>query len=137
MNNATIWLFLIFGYSATIAIELPVLWYGLSPRHSASQKLTCGLLLTAFTYPIVVMVLPATFSGLGMHSQGLYLAVAETFAPVAEVLFFRYLIDQKLLARIDRDAIAIVLANVASFLAGEAGLSGILAEAITRLTAAE
>jgi len=39
--------------------------------------------------------------------------------------------------RIDRDAIAIVLANVASILAGEAGLSRLLAQTIRRLIGVE
>ena len=76
------------------------------------------------------MVLPAIFTGMGIHSRAIYLAVAETFAPVAEVLLFRYLNSQSLLARPDRDAAVIVMANLASFLLGEAGLSHWLAETV-------
>jgi hypothetical protein len=123
MSLATLWLLLIFGYILTVLIEIPVLLIGLSSRYSPSETIINGLLLTAFTYPIVVMVLPAVFTGMGSQSRALYLAVAETYAPVAEVLLFRYLKSQAMRARPDRDAAVIVAANLASFLLGEAGLS--------------
>lgn len=123
MSTETLWLLLIFGYLLTILIELPVLLFGLTSRYSSSETIVNGLLLTAFTYPVVVMVLPAILTGMGINSRAIYLAVAETYAPVAEVLLFRYLNSQPLTARPDRDAAAIVIANLASFLLGEAGLS--------------
>jgi len=42
---------------------------------------------------------------------------------VAEVLFFRYLTHRPIFRRPDWEAIVIVVANLASFLIGEAGLS--------------
>ena len=130
MSMGTMWLLLVFGYLLTILIELPVLVCGLSSRYSSSETIVNGLLLTAFTYPVVVMVLPAIFTGMGIHSRATYLAVAETFAPVAEVLLFRFLNRQSLIARPDRDAAVIVMANLTSFLLGEAGLSHWLAEIV-------
>lgn len=135
MSMSTLWLLLIFGYILTVLIEIPVLLFGLSSRYSPSETIINGLLLTAFTYPIVVMVLPAVFTGMGIQSRGLYLAVAETFAPVAEVLLFRYLTSQSMRFRPDRDAAVIVAANLASFLLGEAGLSSWLYQMVQSLAA--
>lgn len=128
MSIETLWLLLIFGYLLTILIELPVLLFGMSLRYSSLETIVNGLLLTALTYPVVVMVLPAVFTGMGIDSRATYLAVAEIFAPVAEVLLFRYLNSQPLTARLDCDAAVIVMANLASFLLGEAGLSYWLGE---------
>jgi hypothetical protein len=114
-----LWAFLPVGYLFTIAIETPVLVAGLSPTVSLKQKLLCGVWLTACTYPIVVLVLPAIFFG---QSRFLYLAVAETFAPVAECILFwlafrgRGLLDTRGWIRC---LVAITLANLASFAAGE------------------
>jgi hypothetical protein len=63
------------------------------------------------------------FTEMRIESRALYLAVAESFAPITEVLFFRYLTDRPLAGRLDRDAAVIVIANLTSFLLGEAGLS--------------
>ena len=114
-----LWLFLPVGYLTTILIETPVLLAGLSPKLSFKRKLLCGVWLTACTYPVVVLVLPAL---LLEHSRVLYLAVAETFAPVAEcALFWLVFRGRHLLAGNDwaRCFAAIVLANLASFGIGE------------------
>lgn len=114
-----LWVFLPFGYLLTILIETPVLLLGLSPKISFKQKLWCGVWLTACTYPIVVLVLPAIFLD---YSRSLYLVVAETFAPVAEcVLFWLAFRNKNLLETNDwiRCFIAIVLANLTSFGFGE------------------
>ena len=123
MSIGTLWLLLIFGYCLTVLIEIPILIVGLPRKYSISETIVNGLLLTAITYPVVVMVLPAVFTGMGIENRMLFLAVAESFAPITEVLFFRYLMDQPLAARFDREAAVIVMANLASFLLGEAGLS--------------
>ena len=123
INVGNLWLFLIIGYVATVAIEVPILLVGLSPDVGVKERITTGLLLTAFTYPIVVLVLPALFTMTGVTSRPGYLLVAETFAPVAEVLFFRFIMNKRLLSRLDRDAVTIVVANLASFLIGELFLS--------------
>lgn len=119
---AEMWAFLLQGYLLTVLIELPVLWFGLSPRHSRSTRIAAGFWLTACTYPVVILVLPLTvWRGFG---YGVYLLVAETFAPVAEVVLFQWMIPPVTTESTGhnsgflRDAIAIVAANLASFLLG-------------------
>ena len=114
-----LWYFLPIGYLTTILIETPVLIFGLSPKLSFKQKLLCGIWLTACTYPIVVLVLPAIFLD---YSRNLYLIVAETFAPVGECFFFWLAFRGKNLLDTNdwiRCLIAIILANLASFGIGE------------------
>jgi hypothetical protein len=117
-----LWLFLPVGYLTTILIETPILVFGLSPKLSLRQKLLCGIWLTACTYPIVVLVLPALMLNDPDASRNLYLAVAETFAPAGECLFFWLAFRSKNLLE-PRDWLrslgAIVLANLASFGIGE------------------
>jgi hypothetical protein len=114
-----LWLFLPIGYLTTILIETPILFFGLSPKLSRKQKLLCGVWLTACTYPIVVLVLPALMLG---YSKTLYLIIAETFAPLGECFFFWLAFRGKDLFE-TRDWIrsfaAIVAANLASFGIGE------------------
>lgn len=114
-----LWLFLPIGYLTTILIETPILLVGLSPKLSLKQKLLCGIWLTACTYPVVILVLPALLLD---YSRTLYLAVAETFAPVAECFFFWLAFRGKNLFQTNdwiRSFAAIVLANLASFGIGE------------------
>jgi hypothetical protein len=79
----------------------------------------CGIWLTACTYPIVILVLPAIFYD---GSRAAYLFVAEVFAPVAECtlfwLAFRKRIELTTPRWIQAFA-AITLANLASFGLGE------------------
>ena len=114
---AELWMFLPFGYLLTVAIEIPVLLIGLSPTHPWKQKLLAGLFLTACTYPIVVFVLPLTVEH--WWGRSLYFLIAEVFAPLAECLLFRlaYPIPVSRSAAI-RDMVAIVAANLSSFLIG-------------------
>lgn len=114
-----LWYFLPFGYLLTVAVETPVLFFGLSKRLTRWQRLFAGLWLTACTYPVVVLVLPALFA---TSSRGLYLLAAETFAPAAECVIFWLAIGR----RLDVSARAkllnfatIVAANILSFAAGE------------------
>lgn len=114
-----LWLFLPFGYLLTILIETPVLLLGLSSKLTFRQKMLCGIWLTACTYPIVVLVLPAVFFG---RSRWEYLTVAETFAPVAECLIFWIAFRTKGLFDTSgwvRSFVVIILANLASFGIGE------------------
>ena len=78
--------FLPFGYLLTILIETPILLVGLSRNLRFEQKLLCGVWLTACTYPIVVLVLPAVFFDGFARRQ--YLVVAEVFAPFGECFLF-------------------------------------------------
>jgi hypothetical protein len=119
MPATNLWLFLPIGYAVTVLIETPVLLIGLSARHSWRRRLFAGLWLTACTYPVVVLVLPVLLAG---ASRATYLAIAETFAPVAECLLFWLAFgDAQGQTRVWlwRDFLAITLANLASFILGE------------------
>jgi hypothetical protein len=120
MTPQELWAFLPFGYLLSIAIETPILLVGLSPRHSWQRRLFAGVWLTACTYPIVILVLPSCID-VETH-RALYLAVAETFAPVAEcALFWTAFGTRKEWGRrsMRRDFLVITLANLASFAVGE------------------
>lgn len=119
MSPFELWHFLTIGYLFSILIETPVLLIGLSQRHSLRRRLFAGVWLTACTYPIVVLVLPMFFVN---RSRALYLVVAETFAPVAECILFWLAFGREEevgKASMWRDFIAIIAANLASFLGGE------------------
>ena len=79
-----LWAFLPRGYLLTIAIEIPILLFGLSPSHLPGRRLIAGCWLTACTYPVVILVLPWAVGA--RWGNVAYLAAAETFAPVAECL---------------------------------------------------
>lgn len=110
-------LLMLAGYSVTVAVETAVLLVALSRRHPVRSRLFAGLWLTACTYPVVWLVLPPLFA-----DRVTYLVVAEVFAPAAEcVLFWLAFVrplppDRRAAAR---DMLAVVLANLASFGAGE------------------
>ena len=119
MSPLQLWRFLPLGYLLTIAIETPILFFGLSRRHPKRHRFMAGLWLTACTYPIVMLVLPLLLMN---YSRTVFLLVAETFAPVAEcVLFWLAFGNATELGKgsMWRDFAAIVVANLASFLAGE------------------
>jgi len=119
MTPSELWRFFPIGYLLTIAIETPILVIGLSERHSTRRRLLAGVWLTACTYPIVTLVLPLVLVN---HSRGLFLLVAEVFAPVAEcVLFWLAFGSKEELGTTGmwRDFLAIVVANLASFGVGE------------------
>jgi hypothetical protein len=119
MSPSDLWRFLLIGYPFTILIETPVLLLGLSKRHSIKRRIFAGVWLTACTYPIVVLVMPLMFANV---SRTIYLAVAETFAPVAECILFwlAYGEAEELGKRsMWQDLATIVIANLASFIGGE------------------
>ena len=113
MSPFDLWQFLPVGYLLTIAIETPILFFGLSSHHSKRRRILAGLWLTACTYPIVTLVLPLLLVD---YSRAFYLLIAEVFAPVAECLLFWLAFGKE--ARW-RDFAVIVVANVASFVTGE------------------
>lgn len=118
-SPAELWRFLPIGYLVTIGVEIPILFFGLANRHPQKRKLLSGVWLTACTYPIVVLVLPLVLAG---QSRGMYLLIAETFAPVAECVLFWLAFGSKseqMSSSMWRDFGAIVLANLASFAVGE------------------
>jgi len=119
MSPLELWRFLPLGYLFTVAIETPILFFALSPRHSKRRRIFAGLWLTACTYPIVTLVLPLLMEN---YSRATYLLVAETFAPIAECILFWLAFGSA--AEVGkrsmwRDFGAIVIANLASFLLGE------------------
>ena len=119
MSPSDLWRFLLIGYPFTILIETPILLISLSKRHSIKRRLFAGVWLTACTYPIVVLVIPLMLANV---SRAIYLAVAETFAPVAECILFwlAYGKAEELGKRsMWQDFAAIILANLASFVGGE------------------
>jgi hypothetical protein len=120
MSPWELWHFLPIGYLFTIAIESPILYFGLSSQHPKGRRILSGIWLTACTYPIVILVLPLLLID---QSRTVFLLVAEVFAPVAECLLF-WLALGKQSSR--RDFAAIVIANLASFLAGEFVLSALI-----------
>jgi len=101
------------AYLVTVLVETPILALGLGRRHPLGDRIAYGLWLSAATLPIVWFVLPPLF-----ESRARYLVVAETFAPVAEILLF-WLgcraagVDPR--PSLGRDAATIVVANLASF----------------------
>ncbi|MGH7227202.1 MAG: hypothetical protein ACRELF_28635, partial [Gemmataceae bacterium] len=104
----------------SISIETPILLAGLSLRHSWKRRLFAGVWLTACTYPIVRLVLPSCIDP--DEHRRLYLAVAETFAPVAECALFWTAFGTRAewgRRSMIRDFLVIVLANLASFGGGE------------------
>jgi hypothetical protein len=117
MPDSDLWRFLPLGYLSTVAVETPVLVLLLSKRHTLKRRLFAGLWLTACTYPVVVLVLPPLFEG---SSRAAYLTVAETFAPAAECALFYLAFGGKGGDGVTwRDMVAVVVANLLSFLAGE------------------
>lgn len=113
MSPSELWRFLPLGYLFTIAIEIPILFFGLSAHHSKLRRVGAGIWLTACTYPIVTLVLPLLLID---GSRAFYLLVAETFAPLGECLLFWLAFGKE--ARW-RDFGVIVIANLASFVLGE------------------
>lgn len=119
MPPAAYFQLMLVGYLITIAIETTVLVALLSRRHSLRVRLFAGVWLTACTYPVVWLVLPPLFDE---SQRGLYLLVAETFAPVAECAIFWYAFVRGQSSdrwTTVRDLAVITLANLCSFGIGE------------------
>ena len=120
MNPMELVAFLPVGYLLSVLIETLVLLVGLSARHPLGRRLAAGLWLTACTYPVVVLVLPLWMDP--GASRLAYLAVAETFAPVAECALFLAAFGSggsPGFGSTWRDLAAITAANLASFGLGE------------------
>ena len=113
MSPWELWHFFPLGYLLTIAIETPILFFGLSAHHSKLRRIGAGVWLTACTYPIVVLVLPLLMAN---QSRSVFLLVAETFAPLAECTLFWLAFGKQATWR---DFGVIVIANLASFAVGE------------------
>jgi hypothetical protein len=119
-DPAQLWAFLPMGYLLTVLLETPVLLLGLSRPHSFARRMYCGFMLTACTYPIVVLVMPLVL--MPHFSYATYVGVAEVFAPAAECAIFYFLVDRHELKlrpmQLAQDMAAIVAANLISWLVG-------------------
>ena len=118
-TTADLWAFLPWGYLWSVLIETPILLFGLSPHHPTKRRIFAGFWLTACTYPIVALVLPiVVWEPFGRTA---YLAVAETFAPIAECALFYAAFGRESITpmRPWRDFATIIAANLASFGLGE------------------
>jgi len=113
VSPVELWRFLPIGYLLTIAIEIPILFFGLSARHPKRRRILAGIWLTFCTYPIVILVLPLLLVN---QSRALFLLVAEVFAPLAECVLFWLAFGRQATRR---DFVVIVIANLASFAIGE------------------
>lgn len=114
-----LWRVLIVGYVLTTALETPILVFGLSRRHSLLKRILAGLWLNACSYPVVALAFPYWFWA--PYGRGVYLAVAEIFAPLSECALFWMACGAGLRSpgrSFLRDMSAIVTANLVSFLLG-------------------
>lgn len=117
------WLLMALGYAFTVLIETSVLLVGLAPRHPLRRRLFVGVWLTLCTYPVVWLVLPELLAAnASIENWIIYLIVAEIFAPLAECLLFWAAFDNEpgvTRGEVTRDMVAIIVANLASFVLGE------------------
>jgi hypothetical protein len=121
MLSAEFWAGFLLGYLFSVLVETPVLLLGLSARHSRSHRLFAGVWLTACTYPTVYLILPPLLYYL-TESRIAYLAIAETFAPIAECLLFWAAFGTRAewgRWSMWRDFLTIAVANLASFALAE------------------
>jgi hypothetical protein len=114
------WLAMLVGYLISISIETPVLVACVSRRHPMRDRLFAGVWLTACTYPVLWLALPAVIDP--GEQRALYLAVGETFVAVAECLLFWLAFgraEPRSRAATVQDMAAVTLANLLSFGLGE------------------
>ncbi|MCC6316163.1 MAG: hypothetical protein IT361_00635 [Gemmatimonadaceae bacterium] len=112
----------------TVAVEGVVLWYLLHPMHAPRTRWFAAAWLSACTLPLVHLGFPA-LRAFGA-SDAAWIALAEVFAPLAEVALFALVVapvpaghrlaagSGAIAAARRRDATAIVIANLASFAVG-------------------
>lgn len=119
---------LLAGYALGVLLETPVLLAGLSSCHTLKNKFKAGLLLTACTYPFVVLLMPRLINPETNYT--LFIAVTETLVPIVECAVFWFVFHRNLLFKQDenfhlsrnilaRDFVVIVVANLVSFSSGE------------------
>lgn len=114
------------AWVATIVIETAVLAVLLSPRHGWRVRLFAGAWLSACTLPVVWLVLPDVLPAALSWVE--IIAVAEVFAPLTECGLFWWACirprPRNAWATV-RDWPAIVVANLSSFVIGEATWRGL------------
>lgn len=104
------------AYVGTVAIETPALVIGLDRRCPLADRIANGVWLSAATLPVVWFVLPALF-----RTRVSFLVAAEILAAGAEVGLFwagRRVAGADPRVSWRRDALAIVGANLLSFVIG-------------------
>lgn len=107
------------GYTLGVLVETPVLLLALSPPHSWRRRVFAGLWLTACTYPLLLVVLPVFIDP--RTAWRTYILVGEVGVTAIESVLFYLAFNQGAghpHRWIARDVAAVVLANVASYLAG-------------------
>ena len=107
-------------WALTVLLEGFVLWFALSRQHAPRVRLLAAVWLSSCTLPLVQFVFPL-LEHFG-SSRSVWVGLAEVFAPVAECLLFRELIERAPSAgpRASwRDYGAIIAANLCSFAVGE------------------
>lgn len=101
-------------YFLTVALEAPFVIFGLPNSYPLKVRIFSAFWLTACTYPIVNVVTRELL----VPNFGLvvWMAVAETFAPVAEFFIFWFTFArERSPLKCKREFVAILLANLFSF----------------------
>jgi|SRR5947209_3914511 len=113
-------LLMLVGYVFSISIETPILVACVSRRHPMRHRLFAGVWLTACTYPVLWLALPALIDPAEHRAQ--YLAVGETFVAVAECFLFWLAFgrtEPRSRTATIQDMAAVTVANLLSFGLGE------------------
>lgn len=104
-------------YFATVALEAPFIIFGMPKTYSLKIRIFSAFWLTACSYPIVNVVTRQLL--LPDFGPVVWLAVAETFAPLAEFFLFWFTFARKKSPwKCRREFVVILLANLLSFGAG-------------------
>jgi len=103
------------GWALAAPIEAAVLFFGLDSAHPRLVRAIAGPALTACTYPVLVLVVPALIDP--AWSFAAYATAGEVSVVAAECALFFLAVGRR--ASAARGALAIVAANAASFVAGE------------------
>ena len=113
MLPRTLGAFFVVGYLLTVLIETPIVASLLARHHRPRDRWTAAAILTAATYPIVVLVLPPLL--LPRIGYAGYVLVAEVFAAAAEAWLLAFWCRRSVSRR---DRVVVIVANVVSFAAG-------------------
>jgi hypothetical protein len=126
MTSPAVWVFLIIGYLATVAIEAPVLIAGLSTQRSRQARIAAAFWLTACTYPVVVLTLPAIAGSSNDWVTSLLLA--EVVVACGKSCSGGMMCGRQLIGGPQRDDLVILVANILSAALGQWLLTDWLAD---------
>jgi hypothetical protein len=126
-NTQIVWRVLLLGYCLFVAIELPIFLLALSARNDRRQRIFSALWLTACSFPLVILVMPAfidMFVPKDWHGPVNTMQIA-LITPIVECLLFWMLtrpLDEPNSPQVSQaewihDLFVIVFANVLSFFA--------------------